>query len=82
MSGEIPKRERIGLRRLEPADVLFFGARGPHSKPAQVDHAGIYLGKGWFIHSSGFGVALAPLAGWYASSFAWARRRLAEAGVQ
>ena len=67
---------RIAVDELEPADVLFFGARGPKSKPAQVDHTGIYLGNGWFIHSSGYGVALAQLDGWYASSFAWARRPL------
>jgi cell wall-associated NlpC family hydrolase len=42
---------------------------------------GIYLGNGWFIHSSRHGVALATLAGWYEKRFAWARRPLAEAGL-
>jgi cell wall-associated NlpC family hydrolase len=42
---------------------------------------GIYLGNGWFIQSSGYGVALAPLTGWYAKRFAWGRRPLAEAGL-
>jgi len=79
MSGEVAKPSRIGIDELEPADVIFFGSRGPKSKPAQVDHTGIYLGNGWFIHSSGYGVALARLDGWYASSFAWARRPLNEA---
>jgi cell wall-associated NlpC family hydrolase len=79
MSGEVAKTARIGSDDLEPADVLFFGSRGPMSKPAQVDHMGIYLGDGWFIHSSGHGVALAQLDGWYASSLAWARRPLNEA---
>jgi cell wall-associated NlpC family hydrolase len=46
-----------------------------------VDHTGIYLGSGWFIHSSGYGVTLAPLTGWYKTRFAWARRPLAEAGL-
>ena len=80
--------ERRGSRRArsqsltsQPADVIFFGAQGPKSKPAQVDHTGIYLGNGWFIHSSGYGVAVATLSGWYASSFAWGRRPLAEAGL-
>jgi len=80
MSGEVAKSERIEFDELEPADILFFG-RGPKSKPAQVNHTGIYLGNGWFIHSSGYGVALARLDGWYASGFAWARRPLTEAGL-
>jgi hypothetical protein len=81
MSGEVPAAKRIPFEQLEPADVLFFGDRGPRSKPAQVGHVGIYLGNGWFIHSSEFGVALASLTGWYRSEFAWARRPLAEAGL-
>ena len=81
MSGEVPAAKRISFARLKPGDVLFWGAAGPRSKPAQVDHAGIYLGSGWFIHSSGYGVALAQLSGWYKQRFAWARRPLAEAGL-
>jgi cell wall-associated NlpC family hydrolase len=79
MSGEVPVAKRIPFARLKPGDVLFWGAAGLRSKPAQVDHTGIYLGAGWFIHSSGNGVALAPLSGWYKQRFAWARRPLAEA---
>jgi cell wall-associated NlpC family hydrolase len=81
MSSEVPAAKRIALDALQPADVVFFGAKGPKSKPAQVDHMGIYLGDGWFIHSSGYGVAIASLTGWYAKRFAWARRPLAEAGL-
>jgi cell wall-associated NlpC family hydrolase len=81
MSGEVAVAKRIPFARLKPGDVLFWGAGGPRSRPAQVDHTGIYLGNGWFIHSSGYGVALAPLSGWYKQRFAWARRPLAEAGV-
>jgi len=81
MSGEVPRSKRIPLAKLQPADVLFFGAHGPRSKPAEVDHTGIYLGNGWFIHSSGYGVAVAQLQGWYQQRFAWARRPLAEAGL-
>jgi len=82
MSGEVPRSERISFANLEPGDVLFWGAKGPKSKPSQVDHAGIYLGNGWFIHSSDYGVALAQLQGWYRDRFAWARRPLAEAGLE
>jgi cell wall-associated NlpC family hydrolase len=81
MSGEVPVAERIPYAKLQPADVIFFGAGGPKSKPKQVDHAGIYLGDGWFIHSSGYGVAVTTLSGWYGKRFAWARRPLAEAGL-
>lgn len=80
MSGEVPASQRIGFANLEPADVIFFG-KGPSSQPSQVDHMGIYVGNGWFIHSSGYGVALATLDGWYKRGFAWARRPLREAGL-
>jgi cell wall-associated NlpC family hydrolase len=42
---------------------------------------GIYLGNGWFIHSSEYGVALASTTGWYRNEFAWGRRPLAEAAL-
>jgi cell wall-associated NlpC family hydrolase len=82
MSGEVGRAQRIALTQLEPGDLVFFGPRGPKSKPAEIDHAGIYLGGGWFIQSSEQGVALASLASdWYAPRFAWGRRLLAEADL-
>ena len=82
MSGEVGPARRIKqARNLQPGDVLFQGASGPRSKPAQVDHAGIYLGGGWFVHSSGNGTTLHPFDGWYRDRFAWARRPLREAGL-
>jgi len=81
MSGEVPTAKRIGFAKLAPGDVLFFGPSGPRSKPASIGHTGIYLGGGWMIHSSGQGVAVTPLTGWYRQQFAWARRPLAEAGL-
>jgi cell wall-associated NlpC family hydrolase len=81
MSGEVPRAQRIRFAELLPGDVVFFGAAGPRSKPAQVDHMGIYAGAGWMVHSSRFGVALVPLKGWYRDRFAWGRRPLAEAGL-
>ncbi len=81
MSGEVPRSELINFANLQPADVLFFGPRGPRSSPSQVDHMGIYLGNGWFIQSSNYGVAIAQLTGYYRYEFAWARRPLREAGL-
>ena len=81
MSGEVPKTKRIPYAKLAPGDVVFFGPAGPRSKPASIGHAGIYLGTGWMIHSSGQGVAVTPLTGWYRQQFAWGRRPLAEAGL-
>jgi cell wall-associated NlpC family hydrolase len=82
MSGEVPKSKRIPLAKLQPADVIFFGDKGPRSQPTQVGHMGIYVGNGWFVHSSEYGVALARLDGWYAKEFAWGRRPLAEAALE
>jgi cell wall-associated NlpC family hydrolase len=81
MSGEVPRSERIPASKLQPADTLFFGV-GTHSLPGQVDHMAIYLGNGWMAQSSDQGVTITPFAGWYAQSFAWARRPLHEAGLE
>ena len=81
ISGEMRRADRISLARLAPADIVFFGNRGPASRPSEVGHMGIYVGGGWFVHSSGQGTTLAPLADWYAESFAWGRRPLREAGL-
>jgi cell wall-associated NlpC family hydrolase len=82
MSVEVPRSERISFKKLQPADVLFFGTKGTHSKGAQIFHTGIYVGNGWFIQSSDEGVALAQLTGWYKKKFAWGRRPLQEAGLE
>jgi NlpC/P60 family len=73
------RTQRIQLAELEPGDVMFFGRGGRRAKAAAIDRAGIYLGGAWMINSSRFGVALAPVIGWYADRFAWGRRLLAEA---
>ena len=82
MSVEVPRSQRISFKNLQPADVIFFGTKGPKSSGAQVFHAAIYVGNGWLIQSSGEGVALAPLSDWYAKKFAWGRRPLHEAGLE
>ena len=81
MAGEVPPPRRIAFADLEPGDVMFFGKGGRRARPSAVDHAGIYLGGGWMINSSRYGVALAPVQGWYLERFAWGRRPLAEAGL-
>jgi cell wall-associated NlpC family hydrolase len=82
MSVEVPKSKRIGFKKLQPADVIFFGTKGAKSKGSQVFHTGIYIGNGWFIQSSDEGVALAQLTGYYKKRFAWGRRPLREAGLE
>ncbi|HZT92240.1 MAG TPA: NlpC/P60 family protein [Gaiellaceae bacterium] len=82
MSGEVPRSRRIPATKLQPADVMFFGANGPHSQPSVVDHTALYLGNGWFVQSSDEGVTLLPFSGWYTRTFAWARRPLHEAGLE
>jgi cell wall-associated NlpC family hydrolase len=81
MAGEVPRRQRIKPTRLAPADLVFFGPGGPRARPSRIDHMGLYLGNGWLIHSSRYGVALAQLDGWYEDRLAWGRRPLAEAGL-
>jgi cell wall-associated NlpC family hydrolase len=82
MSVEVPRSKRISFKKLQPADVIFFGSKGPNSKGSQVFHTGIYVGNGWFIQSSDRGVALAQLSDWYKRKFAWGRRPLREAGLE
>jgi len=81
MSGEVPRARRVAWDALQPADVVFFGTRGPRSKPAEVGHMGIHLGNGWMVHSSDRGTTLVPMTGWYETRFAWGRNLLAEAGL-
>jgi cell wall-associated NlpC family hydrolase len=81
MSGEVPRSARIAAAKLQPADVMFFGEKGPKSSPDVVDHTAIYFGNGWFVQSSGEGVTLLPFTGYYTSYFAWGRRPLQEAGL-
>jgi len=45
----------VDLENAEPGDQLFFGA---DKKKTQVTHTGIYIGNGFFIHSSVNGVVI------------------------
>ena len=82
MSGEVDRSARIARAALQPGDVVFFGPRGPRSQPSEVGHMGIYVGNDWFVHSSRFGTTLTPMTGWYATTFAWGRSPLVEAGLE
>jgi cell wall-associated NlpC family hydrolase len=82
MSVEVPASKRISFKKLQPADVIFFGTKGSSSTGPQIFHTAIYVGNGWFIQSSGQGVALAQLTDWYRKKFAWGRRPLQEAGLE
>jgi len=42
----------VPLDALEPGDLLFFGTPATEEKPSRVNHVGIYIGGGRFIHSS------------------------------
>lgn len=57
-------------------DLMFFSTGGG-TQWKDVDHAGIYLGNGWMIHSSGGrdGVSIDSVkTGWYRDRFLWSRR--------
>jgi len=81
MAGEVLRRSRIKPTRLAPADLMFFGPGGTHAQPTRIDHVGIYFGNGWLIQSSGYGVDVEPVSGWYQRRLAWGRRPLVEAGL-
>ena len=73
-------KPRITRDKLKCGDLIFFGPRGKDSSVNSIYHAGLYLGRGWFIHSTGSsdGVTLGSLnsSSYYKSMFAWGRRVL------
>ena len=73
-------KPRITRANLKCGDLIFFGPNGPRSTVTSIYHAGLYLGHGWFIHSTGSsdGVTLASLnaSNYYKQYFAWGRRVL------
>jgi len=73
-------KPRITRKRLKCGDLIFFGPKGPSSSVTSIYHAGLYLGRGWFIHSTGSsdGVTLASLntSSYWKAAFAWGRRLL------
>ena len=73
-------KPRITRGKLTGGDLIFFGYQGPRSAISAIYHVGIYLGNGWFIHSTGSsdGVTLASLdrSTYWKKYFAWGRRLL------
>jgi hypothetical protein len=73
-------KPRITRSQLTCGDLIFFGPKGRDSSVESIYHTGIYLGSGWFIHSTGSsdGVTLASLdtSAYWRDAFAWGRRVL------
>ncbi len=73
-------KPRITRAKLKCGDLIFFGPKGPKSSVNSIYHAGLYLGRGWFIHSTGSsdGVTLQSLSAstYWKQAFAWGRRVL------
>ncbi|HZA19951.1 MAG TPA: C40 family peptidase [Actinomycetota bacterium] len=71
-------KNRLRYREFKPGDIVFFAPRGRKSKASEVYHAGLYLGRGWIIHSSGSraGVSIARIArgSWWFDQILWGRR--------
>jgi hypothetical protein len=68
---------RLEMDQLRPLDAVFFDTDGAGTGWRGVDHAGVYLGNGWMIHSSGSraGVTIDHISdGWWAGTFTWGRR--------
>jgi hypothetical protein len=78
MAKATPKDARLRPRDLKAGDLLVFAPKGKDDKPANVYHAGLYLGQGWMIHSSGSraGVSLAPVSkgSYWHDQLLWGRR--------
>lgn len=76
-------KPRIKRSRLKCGDLIFFGPKGTTSSVNSIYHAALYLGNGWFIHSTGSsdGVTLASLdkSSYWKAAFAWGRRLLTPA---
>ncbi len=71
---------RYYYAQLQPGDLLGFNTDDQGTGWSGVDHAGIYLGNGWMVHSSGSrgGVSIDYIGSgsWWYSRLVWGRRLL------
>jgi len=71
---------RYYFSKLQPMDLLGFNTDDQGTGWSGVDHAGLFLGNGWMIHSSGSrgGVSIDYIwsGSWWYSRFVWGRRLL------
>lgn len=72
MAANTPKR--LTMSQLQVGDLMFF-ASDDGNTAADVDHAGVYIGNGWMMHSTTGGPQLETVSsGWYYDQFVWGRR--------
>ncbi len=82
MAANVSPSQRLAYGSLRPADVVFItssASRGTSTPASIIDHSGIYLGAGWFIHSTsgGDGVKIDSIeSGWYRNHLAFGWRVL------
>lgn len=65
--------EKISRNRLQQGDLVFFDT----SLKGKVNHSGIYLGEGKFIHASSGkanSVTVSSMDAWYKDKFKWGKR--------
>jgi peptidoglycan DL-endopeptidase CwlO len=69
-AGQYALGHSVSRDRLRPGDLVFFDG---------LEHVGLYLGGGRFIHAphSGAEVEISPLNGWYLARYDGARRLVA-----
>ena len=70
--------KKLARKQLQKGDILFFDTHHRN----HVNHSGIYLGKGKFIHSSSgkaYGVTISELdKGFYLDKFRWGVRKIGQ----
>src|SRR4051794_30017865 len=76
-AGAVPKRARLRVDQLRPADLMFFGDGKfwSHASERTITHTALVLGNGWVIQSSSQGVAIVAMVD-RVYNFAWGRRIL------